>query len=104
VGQDDAWIGEQAAPMTGVMASLAEFDDKVDGDAAAGAQRNVGNRHALARSVEGDEHIGGTEVAMLAEERQQSGGAGSLAGLDHDLGVTSVRLICNDLSEKRCPT
>jgi hypothetical protein len=70
-----------------MMAALAEIDDKVDGNAAAGAQRNVGNRPALARSVECDEHIGGAKVVMLAEERRQSGGAGLLAGLDHDLGV-----------------
>ena len=88
VRQDDAGIGEEAAPVAGMMPALAQLDDQVDGVAAARAEKDRRLAGRNARAVRGDQHIRLQKpILVLHAKLVQPDGADFLAHLDQDLDV-----------------
>ena len=63
--QDHAGVGEQPAPIAGMMAALAQVDDQVEIHRAARAEEDRRPLRREARPVRGDQHIGGEPVLVL---------------------------------------
>ena len=86
--EDDAGIGEQAAPVAGMMGALAQIDDKVDRVAAARPKKQRRPIGRDPRAVRGDQQIRPQEfILVLGAKLAQSGGAHFLSHLDQNLGV-----------------
>src|SRR5712692_4993603 len=86
--QDDSRIGEQAAPVAGMMRALAQIDDQLDRVAAARAEKDRRLLRRDARSVRGDQQIRLEEfLPVLGAQLAQSGRTDFLAHLDQDLDV-----------------
>ena len=64
--QDEARIGDQAAPVARVMPAFAQIDDEVEVDRAATAERDGRPILLHARAVGGDEYVGG-EIALVGD-------------------------------------
>lgn len=62
--QDHGRVGQNATPVAGVMAALAQVHDQVHRDAATRAQGDVRDPHGLARAVQRDEHVRHAQVAV----------------------------------------
>ncbi len=80
-------IGEQPAPIAGMMAALAGVDRQIDRIGAAAAE--IDGRPFLGepRTVGGDQHVGAERLAVFGAQFAQARGAGLLAHLDQPLGV-----------------
>ena len=86
--QDDSGIGQQAAPVAGMMSALAQIDHQVDRVAAAGTEidRRLAGRDA--RAIRGDQQIGFQQLLLVPRtELRHAGGPHLLAHLDQHLGV-----------------
>ena len=58
VGQDGRGVGEQAAPIAGMMAAFAQIDVEMDSDAAAAAEEDRGPIRRQPRAVGGEQQVG----------------------------------------------
>src|SRR5262245_66593134 len=86
--EDDAGIGEETAPVAGMMGALAQIDDEVDRVAAARAEKQRRPLGRDPRAVRGDQQIRPQEfMLVLGAKLAQSGGAHFLSHLDQNLGV-----------------
>ena len=83
----DAGIGDQPAPVAGVMPALAQVADEIEIDGAAAAERHGRPLRLHARAVGGDQHVGGEVRLVRGHQLGQALGARLLAHLDDELGV-----------------
>ena len=91
MGEYQARIGEQPAPIPRMVAPFAQIDFKVDGRAAARAHEQ---RRAIlhqARPVGGDQHVRRQAVPFRDKKLMQTGRAGLLAHLDDDFHIEAER-------------
>src|SRR3954464_13918163 len=70
-----------------MMLALAEIDDQVEGDAAAGAKRKFRQGGGLPRAIEGDEDIRRAGLPWRSEKFGEAGRADLLARLDEEFHV-----------------
>ena len=82
-----AGIGEQAAPVAGVVSALAQIDAEREVAAAAVAKRDVGLADLRARAVGGEEGVGGEVGLVGLDDLLQALGAVLLAHLEEELVV-----------------
>ena len=87
VGEHDARIAQQPAPVSGVMAAFAQVDAQVEIQRAARAQKNRRPPGLQARAVGGDQHVGGEQLLVLLAEFPQSRRAELFARLDQHLEI-----------------
>ena len=87
MGEDHRRVGQEPAPVAGMVRALAQVHRQVEADAAARAHEERRRARLKPRPVRGDQHVGGEPVALGGEELGQAGGARLLRHLDHDLGV-----------------
>ncbi len=101
--QDDPRIGQQAAPVAGVMPALAQVDDQVDHVAAARTQEDGRPIGRDARAVGGDQHIRLQETMLVLDaELTQAARAHFLSHLDEHLGVEAEPTALGQHRRKRC--
>ncbi len=90
--QHDAGIGDQAAPIAGMMRARAQFDDQIDRIAAARAEENRRLVRRDARAVGADQHVGLEQiVAVPRAQFAQARRADFLRHLDQYLAVEAER-------------
>ena len=82
--QDDAGVGEQAAPVAGMVAALAQGELEVEVERAARAAEDGRPAMVEPRAVRADQGIGLERRLVGLAEIGQPGRAGLLAGLDQD--------------------
>ncbi|MCY1528037.1 hypothetical protein D9M68_631270 [compost metagenome] len=87
MGQLDTRVGDQAAPVAGMVAAGAGVDAQVEVQAAARAQEDGGALRAQARPVRSDEQVGREQGAVFIAQLAQAHGAGFLAHFDQVFGV-----------------
>ena len=73
VRQDDAGIGQQPAPIAGMMAAFAQIHDQVEIHRAARPEKDRRPLRREARPVRGDQHIGAQPVLVFPADLSQSG-------------------------------
>ena len=94
--QDDARVGEQPAPVAGMVAAFAQVDHQVHVERAARAEEHGRLAWLQARAVGGDEHVRLQEILVLGTDFPQSGGTHLLAGLDQHLEIEAQLAACLD--------
>src|SRR5712691_2621162 len=82
--ENDSGVGQEPAPITGMMPAVAQIDREVEIHRAAGAEEDRRPLRRQARSVRGDQHIGGEAVLVLPAHLAQARRADLLAGLDQE--------------------
>src|SRR5260370_24463518 len=82
--ENDSGVGQQPAPIARMMPALAQIDRKVEIHRAAGAEEDRWPLRREARSVRGDQHIGGEAVLVLPAHLAQPRRADLLTGLDQE--------------------
>ena len=88
---DDAGVGQQPAPVAGMMAALAHRELQVEVQRAAGAAEDGRPAMVEPRSVRGDQRIGLERILVGLAEVGEARRAGLLAGLDQDGRVEAQR-------------
>src|SRR5262249_923853 len=80
-------IGDEPAPIAGVVSTLAQITDEIEIEGAAAAEAQGGALGPDARAVGGDEHVGGKLGFVAGHELRQTLRARLLAHLDYEFGV-----------------
>src|SRR5215471_11311270 len=95
--EDDTGIGEQAAPVAGMMSALAQIDDEIDWVAAARSEKDRRPIGRDPRAVRGNQQIRLQELMLvLGAKLAQSGGADFLSHLDQNFGVEAEAAALGD--------
>ncbi len=89
VRQNDCGVGEQPAPVAGVMAAFAQTQRELEVDQSAGAQEDRGTFGIDTRPVRSNQSVGGELVAQCSADRVQSRGADFLTGFEEQRDVES---------------
>ena len=101
VGQDDRRIGQQAAPVAGVVAGVAQLDHQIEVERAAAAEEDRRRVRREARPVGGEQQIGRELRLVALADLAQAGRADLLAGLDQHLGVEAEPAALGDHDPER---
>jgi len=80
--QDDSGVGEEPAPIAGMVAAFAQIDDQVEIHRAARPEKDRRTFRREARPVRGDQHIGAEPVLVQPAHLAQPRRADLFAGLD----------------------
>ena len=89
--QDDAGIGQQPAPVAGMMAALAQIDGEVEIIGAPCAEKDRRPLRTEPRPVGTDKNVGGEQVLVLLAELFQARRTGLLPRLDQQFRIESER-------------
>src|ERR1700728_3197211 len=87
MGEDDAGIGQEPAPIAGMVRPVAQLDADVEIEGAARAEKDRRPVGAEPWPVRGDQHIAAEPVLVLPAYLAQSGRADLLAGLEEEHGI-----------------
>ena len=102
MGQDDAGVGREAAPVARVMAALAHRELEVEVQGAARAAEDGRPAMVEPRPVRADQRIGLERRLVGLAEVGQARRAGLLAGLDQDGRVEAERAALLEHAGERC--
>ena len=87
VGQDGRGVGEQAAPIAGMIAAFAQIDVEMDSHAATAAEEDGGSIRRKPRAVGSEQQVGLKFLMQRLADLRQIRRADLLAGLDDELGI-----------------
>ena len=87
MGQQHRRIGEQAAPVAGMLAVLAQIDHQIEIEHAAAAEEQRRPVRLDPRAGRGQQQIGGQAIPVAAADLAQARRADLAAGLQQELGI-----------------
>ena len=101
--QDDTWIGEEAAPVAGMVPAFAQIDDQLDRVGAARAEKDRRPVRRDARTVRSDQQVRPQQPMLVLNAKfMQPRGTDLLSHLDQDFDVEAqTRAITSALGEHR---